>query len=35
MYIPEFVCRVVATIIAEVIALIVCAIYNNKKKRRD
>lgn len=31
MYIPEFVCGIVATLIVEIIAAIIYAIHNNKK----
>lgn len=34
MYISEFVCGIVATILAEIVLLIVCAIYDSRKKKR-
>ena len=34
MYIPEFVCGIGATIIAEIALLIAYAIYDNRKKKK-
>lgn len=34
MYIPEFACGVGATILAEIVLLIVYAIYDSKKKKK-
>ena len=34
MYIPEFVCGIGATILAEIVLLIVYAIYDSRKKKR-
>lgn len=33
MYIPEFACGVAATFLVEIIACIIYAIYENKKKK--
>lgn len=33
MYIPEFVCGAVATLLVEIIVGIIYAIYDNKKKK--
>lgn len=34
MYIPEFVCGIVATILAEIVLLIIYAIYDGRKKKK-
>ena len=34
MYVPEFVCGVVATILAEIILLVAYVIYDDIKKKR-
>lgn len=34
MYIPEFVCGIAATLIAEVAAAVIWGIHNNRKKNK-